>query len=177
ILITGLVLDGEGRPVPDALVEIWQADARGHFNHPSDPDQALADQEFRGFGRADTRDGGRFWFKSVKPGRVPGADGRLQAPHIGDPELAALFSDESYVRALLTVESALARVQAALALIPADAAVCIAGACESLPVDWERLRAGTANDGFPMVELVRQLQSHAGSASAPFVHWGATTYD
>ena len=82
ILLTGQVLDGDGRPVPDALVEIWQADARGHFNHPADPNQALADRDFRGFGRAGTADGGRFWFKTVKPGRVPGADGRPQAPHI-----------------------------------------------------------------------------------------------
>lgn len=82
ICVTGRVLDGEGRPVVDALVEIWQADARGHFNHPVDPDPSQADAHFRGFGRSDTIQDGRFWFQTVKPDRVPGRDGKMQAPHI-----------------------------------------------------------------------------------------------
>jgi protocatechuate 3,4-dioxygenase alpha subunit len=72
ILIKGRVLDGEGQPVPDALVEIWQADAHGFFNHEADPNQAQADPHFYGFGRADTVDNGRFTFNTVKPGTVPG---------------------------------------------------------------------------------------------------------
>jgi protocatechuate 3,4-dioxygenase alpha subunit len=77
ILITGLVLDGDGVPVPDAMIEIWQADANGIFAHPADPQHANADPNFIGFGRSDTRDGGRFRFETVKPGRVQG-----QAPHV-----------------------------------------------------------------------------------------------
>jgi protocatechuate 3,4-dioxygenase alpha subunit len=80
--LVGAVLDGNSQPVPDALVEIWQADAHGYFNHPADPNQSQADPNFRGFGRADTVDGGRYWFETIKPGRVPGRDGKLQAPHI-----------------------------------------------------------------------------------------------
>ncbi len=82
ILLTGSVLDGDAVPVPDALVEIWQPDAQGFFNHPADPNQARADKSFRGFGRADTVNHGQFLFKTIKPGAVIGADGKPQAPFI-----------------------------------------------------------------------------------------------
>ena len=86
ILITGTVYDGDGVPVPDAMVEIWQPDAQGFFNHPADPNQAQADPTFRGFGRADTTDNGNFLFQTVKPGSIPDAisdaDGAQYAPSI-----------------------------------------------------------------------------------------------
>jgi protocatechuate 3,4-dioxygenase alpha subunit len=82
IYLRGTVYDGDGQPVPDALVEIWQADAQGIYNHPADPRCARADPHFRGFGRAETVDGGEFWFKTIRPGRVPAEDGQLQAPHV-----------------------------------------------------------------------------------------------
>jgi protocatechuate 3,4-dioxygenase alpha subunit len=72
ILIKGRVLDGDGEPVRDALVEIWQADGQGFFNHGADPNQAQADKYFGGFGRADTVGDGGFAFKTIKPGTVPG---------------------------------------------------------------------------------------------------------
>lgn len=71
IYIKGQVFDGDGAPVTDALVEIWQADAQGYFNHPADPHQAQADLHFRGFGRSGTTGEG-FWFKTIKPGLVAG---------------------------------------------------------------------------------------------------------
>lgn len=77
IKITGFVLNGDGQPITDAMVEIWQPDANGIYNHPSDPLQAQADPHFRGFGRAETRNEGRYEFKTIKPG---GRDG--QAPYI-----------------------------------------------------------------------------------------------
>ena len=82
ILVQGRVLDGAGAPVPDAMLEIWQADASGVYNHPADPRRAQADPEFLGFGRAPTDPNGEYQFKTVKPGRVPGIDGQQQAPHI-----------------------------------------------------------------------------------------------
>lgn len=81
ILIEGRVLDGEDEPVLDALVEIWQADAEGIYGHPADPRHAQADPHFHGFGRSETTDEGRFWFKTVRPGPVPSDEGE-QAPHI-----------------------------------------------------------------------------------------------
>ncbi len=80
--LVGTVYDGAGQPVPDALIEIWQADARGCFNHPADPHQAEADRHFRGFGRAGTDARGRYLFETVRPGAVAGREGARQAPHV-----------------------------------------------------------------------------------------------
>jgi protocatechuate 3,4-dioxygenase alpha subunit len=82
IYLKGKVLDGDGQPVTDALVEIWQADAHGFFNHPTDPNQAKADKFFRGFGRSETVDEGTFWFKTIKPGPIAWDDEQNQAPHV-----------------------------------------------------------------------------------------------
>lgn len=82
ICLKGTVLDGDGAPVPDALIEIWQADAQGFFAHPVDPNRERADTNFRGFGRSDTRNAGTFTFETIKPGCVPGRDGQPQAPHV-----------------------------------------------------------------------------------------------
>jgi protocatechuate 3,4-dioxygenase alpha subunit len=71
ITIEGRVLDGAGEPVLDALVEIWQPDANGIFNHPADPRRAQADPHFKGFGRSETIRDGRFRFKTIKPGPLP----------------------------------------------------------------------------------------------------------
>jgi protocatechuate 3,4-dioxygenase alpha subunit len=82
IHIEGRVLDGAGEPVLDAMVEIWQADAQGIFNHPADPRSSKADKSFRGFGRSETDATGKFWFKTIKPGPVPWDDRQNQAPHV-----------------------------------------------------------------------------------------------
>jgi len=76
------VIDGSGTPLRDALVEIWQADADGLYNSPSET-RGPADPNFTGWGRCPAdMDTGEFVFQTVKPGRVPFRDGRLQAPHI-----------------------------------------------------------------------------------------------
>src|SRR4051794_28468708 len=67
VRISGRVLDGAGEGVPDALVEIWQADAEGRFAHPDDP-RGAAQGGFRGFGRCATGPEGGYWFCTVKPG-------------------------------------------------------------------------------------------------------------
>ena len=82
IEISGRVLDGDGNPVDDAVLEIWQADAQGKYAHPEDVQSKAADAKFRGFGCCPTDDNGAFRFVTIKPGRVPGPDGKLQAPHI-----------------------------------------------------------------------------------------------
>jgi protocatechuate 3,4-dioxygenase alpha subunit len=81
ITIAGAVFDGAGTVIPDALVEIWQADACGRYRHALDPQHSAADPAFRNFGRASTDADGRFAFETVLPGvvREPGPP---QAPHI-----------------------------------------------------------------------------------------------
>jgi protocatechuate 3,4-dioxygenase alpha subunit len=82
IRILGRIFDGNGQPIPDALIEIWQADAHGFFNHPADPNFRQADPHFQGFGRSGTVNDGWFEFKTIKPGGVPGPNGQIQAPYI-----------------------------------------------------------------------------------------------
>ncbi|MGE0724891.1 MAG: protocatechuate 3,4-dioxygenase subunit alpha [Alphaproteobacteria bacterium] len=82
IVVEGRVLDGAGAPVPDALLEVWQADAAGRYAHPEDAREAPADPRFAGFGRIPTDADGRFRLVTIKPGRVPGPGNALQAPHI-----------------------------------------------------------------------------------------------
>jgi protocatechuate 3,4-dioxygenase alpha subunit len=82
VVIQGRVLDGEGVGVNDALVEIWQANAAGKYAHPEDQQKKALEKDFRGFGRIPTDAKGRFRFGTIKPGRVPGPDGKLQAPHL-----------------------------------------------------------------------------------------------
>ena len=78
----GRVKDGDGRPVPDALVEIWQADAQGRYAHPEDTREVPLTSGFRGFGRVPTDAEGHFQFFTIKPGPVADPQGGLQAPHL-----------------------------------------------------------------------------------------------
>ncbi|MEA2247475.1 MAG: protocatechuate 3,4-dioxygenase, alpha subunit [Solirubrobacteraceae bacterium] len=82
IRLRGRVTDGAGDPVPDAMVESWQAGPDGRFAHPDDPRGAASAPGFRGFARAATSAGGEWEILTVKPGRVPGRGGAPQAPHI-----------------------------------------------------------------------------------------------
>ena len=83
IAIQGKVLDGDRNPIEDALLEIWQANSVGRYRHPDDPRDLALDNGFTGFGRAITDfETGEYTFETVKPGRVPDAEGAFQAPHI-----------------------------------------------------------------------------------------------
>jgi len=82
LTIAGSVLDGDSNPVSDALLEIWQANSHGKYAHPEDTQDKPLDPGFKGYGRIPTDDQGRFHFSTIKPGQVPGPDGKPQAPHI-----------------------------------------------------------------------------------------------
>jgi len=82
ITVTGRVFDGIGEPIRDCLIEIWQADAGGLYPSPAEQ-RGTADPNFTGWGRCPA-DGatGEYRFETIKPGRVPFPDGRMQARHI-----------------------------------------------------------------------------------------------
>lgn len=82
IRIEGRVIDGDGAPVPDALLEIWQANAAGRYAHPDDAREKSLAPHFRGFGRCATKEDGSFAFRTIRPGSVPGRGNALQAPHV-----------------------------------------------------------------------------------------------
>lgn len=83
IRIEGRVLDGDGAPIPDALVEIWQANAEGRYDHTDDDQKDKAiDPAFHGWGRSATDKNGGYRFNTIKPGPVPGPGNTLQAPHV-----------------------------------------------------------------------------------------------
>jgi protocatechuate 3,4-dioxygenase, alpha subunit len=117
IRIEGRVLDGDGAPINDSMIEIWQADAAGRYAHPADKRRPNA--KFTGFGRARTDANGGFSFATIKPGSVPGPDGKAQAPHI----LVAVFSRgmprHCYTRIYFADEAANSS-DPVLNLVPAD---------------------------------------------------------
>lgn len=87
IRIEGQILDGDGVGINDAMIEIWQADDQGRYAAPRD-NRALPNTKFKGFGRSATDKEGVYAFDTIKPGPVPGPDGKMQAPHI----LVCIFS-------------------------------------------------------------------------------------
>lgn len=119
ITIEGTVSDGAGAAVPDALVEIWQANAAGRYAHPDDHQAKPLDPNFAGYGRAPTDDEGRFSIETVTPGRVPGPDATLQAPHLLLGILARGILTRLVTRVYFDDEPSNAD-DAILALVPAD---------------------------------------------------------
>jgi protocatechuate 3,4-dioxygenase, alpha subunit len=118
VRLEGIVLDGEGDAVADALIELWQANRAGRYAHPEDArEEVPLEDGFRGFGRSATDAEGRFRFVTVKPGPVPGPGGRIQAPHIEVSVLARgllkrlatriYFPDEAEANAVDAVLSSL----------------------------------------------------------------------
>jgi protocatechuate 3,4-dioxygenase, alpha subunit len=82
IWLRGRVLDGHGNPVPDSMVESWQADPNGRFDHAEASGATSGSPGFRGFGRSMADEQGRYAILTLKPGVVPAQDGALQAPSI-----------------------------------------------------------------------------------------------
>jgi len=131
--LRGRVLDGAGDPVPDALVESWQADAGGRFAHPEDsrrcdvspvaaPEGHIVAEVGgaigpRCFGRCPTDEQGRWAIHTVRPGRVAGHDGRLQAPHLDLSVFARGLLDRVVTRVYLPDEASANAADPVLATI------------------------------------------------------------
>lgn len=124
--IRGRVLDGAGEPVPDAIVETWQADPAGRFAHPDDPRGAVAPMVdgFRGFGRCATDGDGRFMIRTVKPGPLPTAggdgsgDGDLEAPHLDVSVFARGLLDRVVTRCYFADEATANAADPVLVALP-----------------------------------------------------------
>jgi protocatechuate 3,4-dioxygenase, alpha subunit len=118
IRVEGRVVDGDGQPVPDCMLEIWQADSQGRFADPKDK-RALPNAAFRGFGRCGTDASGGYAFDTIRPGSVSDPDGKPQAPHL----LLAIFARgmllHNFTRVYFDGEAANA-ADPVLALVPAE---------------------------------------------------------
>jgi protocatechuate 3,4-dioxygenase alpha subunit len=118
IHIEGIVFDGDGAPINDCMIEIWQADSQGRYASPQD-NRARPNSQFNGFGRSATDKAGVFAFDTIKPGSVPGPGGKPQAPHI----MICIFSRgmirQVYTRMYFDDEAANA-ADPILNMVPAD---------------------------------------------------------
>lgn len=106
IVVTGAVQDGDGQPIPDAILEVWQANAHGKYAHPEDMQDKPIDPEFSGFGRIPTDKDGRFRFVTIKPGSTPGPGNTMQAPHIAVTLFMRGMLRHLYTRIYFSAEAA-----------------------------------------------------------------------
>jgi protocatechuate 3,4-dioxygenase alpha subunit len=118
IRVEGTVYDGDGNVIPDCMLEIWQADAQGRFSDPQDA-RALPNSAFKGFGRCGTDNSGGYAFDTIKPGVVPDAEAKPQAPHILLAVYARGLLLHLYTRIYFEDEAGNA-VDPVLAQVPAD---------------------------------------------------------
>ena len=119
VRIEGRVTDGDGQPVSDAMIEIWQANSHGRYNHPLDQRDLPLDEAFTGFGRAGSDDDGRYWFETVKPGPVPFDDERMQAPHLSVTVMSRGMLNHAITR-LYFADDPANDADPVLALVPAN---------------------------------------------------------
>jgi protocatechuate 3,4-dioxygenase alpha subunit len=120
VRISGVLLDGAGAPVPDGVVETWQADADGRFDHPDDP-RGPTGSGFGGFGRCLTDDEGRYQIVTVKPGALD--DG--QAPHIDVTVLARGLLQHVVTRIYFPDEGAANAADPLLSALPPERAATL----------------------------------------------------
>jgi protocatechuate 3,4-dioxygenase alpha subunit len=118
IRIEGQVFDGDGMPINDAMIEIWQADPQGRYAHPSDT-RPRPNTKFMGFGRSATDKNGVYSFDTIKPGSVPGPNGKAQAPHIVFSIFSRGMLRQIYTRLYFSDETANSS-DPILTLVPAD---------------------------------------------------------
>jgi protocatechuate 3,4-dioxygenase alpha subunit len=117
IHIEGRITDGDGNAINDAMIEIWQADSQGRYASPRDRRRPNA--KFKGFGRSATDKDGMFGFDTIKPGPVPGPNGKAQAPHIVFCIFSRGMLRQIYTRLYFSDEAANG-ADPILGLVPAD---------------------------------------------------------
>jgi protocatechuate 3,4-dioxygenase alpha subunit len=118
IRIVGQVFDGAGAAIPDAMLEIWQADAQGRFADPQDT-RALPNAAFKGFGRCAADANGGYSFHTIRPGPVPGPGGQPQAAHVLLAIFARGMTQQAITRIYFEDQEAANAADPVLALVPA----------------------------------------------------------
>lgn len=143
VTVEGRVLDGDGKPINDAMIEIWQANSHGKYAHPDDPQDRPIEPGFNGFGRIPTDEDGRFRFTTIKPGRVPGPKGEVQAPHLAVSVFARGVIKRLATRMYFPDDPANAN-DPVLKLVPAERrATLIAGKGREGALEWNvRIQGG-----------------------------------
>ena len=106
IRVEGQVFDGDGAAIPDVMVEIWQANSYGRYNHPVDKQEKPLDSSFTGWGRSGTDEKFFYSFETIKPGPVPGVGDTVQAPHINVVVFARGMLVHAYTRMYFADEPA-----------------------------------------------------------------------
>ena len=121
VTVFGRLVDGAGDPVPDGLIETWQADPAGRFAHPADPRGPVPDGDrgFRGFGRCPTGHDGSWKIVTLKPGALPFGGGRTEAPHLDVSVFCRGALDRSVTRIYFPDEEAANEADPVLGLVPA----------------------------------------------------------
>ncbi|MCR6735124.1 MAG: protocatechuate 3,4-dioxygenase subunit alpha [Afipia sp.] len=119
IRMVGQVFDGAGAVIPDAMLEIWQADAQGRFANPQDT-RALPNAAFKGFGRCGADANGGYSFHTIRPGAVPGPDGKPQAPHVLLAVFARGMTQQAITRIYFEDQETANAADPILALVPAE---------------------------------------------------------
>lgn len=147
VSVTGRIVDGDGAPVTDAMLEIWQANADGRYAHPADMRDLPLDDRFSGFGRVFTKDAGRFRFHTIKPGRVPAADGTLQAPHLNITIFMRGMLRHLFTRAYFDGDPANAR-DPVLARVPADRRATLVAVPRDGALQWNVVLQGAGETVF-----------------------------
>ena len=122
VTIYGRLLDGAGDPIPDGLIETWQADPGARLAHPDDPRGPVPDGDLtiRGFGRCPTGHDGTYKIVTLKPGPLPAGDGRSEAPHIDVSVFARGMLDRSVTRIYFPDETTANDADPVLQTVPAE---------------------------------------------------------
>ena len=141
IAIHGRVVDGDGKPVNDAILEIWQANAHGKYAHPDDVQSKPLTPGFQGFGRVPTDQSGVFRFTTIKPGSVAGPHGLPQAPHL----LVAVFMRGLLIHLLTRIyfpDDADNADDPVLKLVPAERRATLIAARSGGGLEWNVILQG-----------------------------------
>jgi protocatechuate 3,4-dioxygenase alpha subunit len=142
VTIQGRLIDGDGKGVNDGLIEIWQANAAGKYAHPEDPQKKPLEKGWRGFGRIPTDAKGGFRFRTVKPGRVPGPDGALQAPHLVVSVFMRGMLKHLATRIYFPDEAEVNEQDPILALVPSERRATLIPEANGKVLEWNILLQG-----------------------------------